>query len=152
MTNQRLDYGDDTVKPIIIPLAALSPAVVSDAPAGSLALMHQIGASMERLIHSKTSMSIDIHRLPLTSQERKALERALGEGDVDVTVEALGRTQIRETGYPGVWWVKHYNLSSQLVGESIEITDIPELLKSQPEDVRSGLARLRRELEKPPEP
>jgi hydrogenase-1 operon protein HyaF len=114
--------------------------------------MHQIAASLQALSVAKKSSTIDIHRLPLAPRERQLLERALGEGDVDASVEALGRTRIRETGYPGVWWVTHYNQASQLVGELIEITDIPELLKSQPEEIRSGLARLRRELEKPPEP
>jgi hydrogenase-1 operon protein HyaF len=140
------------VKSITVPITPLSPSVASDAPAGSLALMHQIVASLEGLIASKTTATIDIHRLPLTPQENQALERTLGEGEVDASVEALGRTRIRETGYPGVWWVTHYNRSSQIIGESIEITDLPELIKSQPEDIRSGLARLRRELEQPPEP
>jgi hydrogenase-1 operon protein HyaF len=57
-------------------------------------------------------------------------------------LNALGKSNIHETGLAGVWLVEHFNMDGQLVGKFIEITAIPAILKSQPEDIREGLEKL----------
>ena len=66
----------------------------------------------------------------------------LGTGEISAELDALGASRIRETIYPGVWWLEHYNTAGELAGRYIEITTVPEILKSQEADVAAGRARL----------
>ena len=45
-----------------------------------------------------------------------------------------------------MWWVTHYNVEGDIVADLLEITHIPEILKSQPEDIGEGLEQLRARL------
>ena len=56
--------------------------------------------------------------------------------------DALGKSEIRECGYPGIWRVTHWNAAGELIGRYLEVTFVPTLLASQPRDVRAGLERL----------
>ena len=61
-------------------------------------------------------------------------------------VDALGPTQVLETSYPGVWLVTHRNAEDSIVARFIEVTDTPELLKSQPADIEYAIQKLETEL------
>ena len=88
--------------------------------------------------------------LPLAPGEEKRIEEALGEGEVRAELNALGPSVILETSYPGVWLVTHRNTEGEIIGRQIEVTYIPSLLESQPEDIRAGLAGLKNELAEDP--
>jgi hydrogenase-1 operon protein HyaF len=70
------------------------------------------------------------------------LEERLGIGELTAELNALGRSIIRETMYPGVWWIEHRNTESDIVGRYIEITRAPEILMSQDADIGAGRAQL----------
>ena len=89
---------------------------------------------------------IDINSLPLAPGEYEALRGMLGQGEVSVRIDAIGPSEIIETHYPGVWWVTHYNVEGDIVSDMLEIAPVPDIVKSQPEDMRAGLARLRTRL------
>ena len=61
-------------------------------------------------------------------------------------LDALGPSEIIETRYAGVWLVTHYNDEEEVVSRFIEITAIPEILKSQDEDMSNALIELAHEL------
>jgi hypothetical protein len=42
-----------------------------------------------------------------------------------------------------VWWITHRNEEGNVAAEFIEVTRVPEILASQPEDIEGGLMRLR---------
>jgi hydrogenase-1 operon protein HyaF len=114
---------------------------VPERPPGTvLSLLGQLESSLEKLIASGEQGTIDIQALPV---HRQALADCLGSGDVEANVEALGRTHVRETGICGVWWVTHYNMSSEIVAEIIEICEIPEIFRAHPAQLRSSLEQLR---------
>ena len=62
-------------------------------------------------------------------------------------MDALGPSEIYETRYAGVWVVTHYNESEEMIGRFIEVTEIPEVLKAQKEDVARALQGLNGKLE-----
>lgn len=110
------------------------------------ALLAEIAARLEKLDeHGETGM-IDLNSLPLAPGEYEQLRQALGQGEVSVRIEAIGASEIIETRYPGVWWVTHYNVEGDMVADIIEIAWLPEIIRSQPEDVHAGLARLKAQL------
>ncbi len=113
-------------------------------------LLHEIRHALERLLKGEDGTIIDMRALPLAPGEEKRIEEALGEGEVRAELNALGPSVILETSYPGVWLVTHRNTEGEIIGRQIEVTFIPSLLESQPEDIRAGLAGLENELAEDP--
>ena len=109
-------------------------------------LLHEIRHALRRLADGKEGTTIDLKRLPLAPGEEERIERTLGAGEVQAQVDALGPTLIQETSYPGVWLITHKNADDVVVARFIEVTFIPEMLRSQPADIIDGIARLEDEL------
>ncbi len=105
-------------------------------------LLNEIRHALEKLLATGETSAIDLRSIPLAPGEEEQIEAALGAGEINAELDAMGPSEIRETGYPGVWLVTHFNADRQLMGKFIEITRIPDLLKSQDEDIADGLQRL----------
>ena len=106
-------------------------------------LLNEIVHALDRLLGDNEPTVIDLASLPFAPGELEELERTLGCGELTAELDALGKSIIRETTYPGVWWVEHHNTSGEVVGRYIEITRSPEILMSQDADIGAGRARLR---------
>ena len=111
------------------------------------ALLSEIAALLEKLVASGETGMIDLNSLPFAPGEYEQLRQTLGQGEISTRIEAIGPSEIIETRYPGVWWVTHYNVEGDIVADILEVTAIPEIIRSQPEDVRNGLARLKAQLD-----
>ena len=109
-------------------------------------LLHEIRHALTRLTSGEEGTTIDLKSLPLAPGEEERIEATLGTGEVRAEVDALGPTLIQETSYPGVWLTTHKNADGAVVARFIEVTYIPELLRSQPEDIDAGIDRLETEL------
>jgi hydrogenase-1 operon protein HyaF len=109
-------------------------------------LLHEIRHALMRLADGGDGTVIDLKCLPLAPGEEERIEEVLGQGEVRAEIDALGPTLIQETSYPGVWLVTHRNTEQAVVGRFIEVTHIPELLKSQQADIENGANRLENEL------
>jgi hydrogenase-1 operon protein HyaF len=109
-------------------------------------LLHEIRHALRRLADGADGTVIDLKRLPLAPGEEERIEETLGIGEVRAEVDALGPTLIQETSYPGVWLITHKNADGVTVARFIEVTYIPELLRSQQADIDAGIDRLQDEL------
>jgi len=109
-------------------------------------LLHEIRHALVTLLEDGGDTVIDLRSLPLAPGEEQTLLDELGQGEVYARLQALGPTEIIETGYPGVWVVVHYNSSDEVIGKFIEVCAIPGLLCSQQEDIRQGLEQLQVQL------
>jgi hydrogenase-1 operon protein HyaF len=110
------------------------------------ALLAEIAALLEKLTETGETGMIDMNSLPFAPGEYEQLRQTLGQGEVSARIEAIGPSEIIETRYPGVWWVTHYNVEGDIVADTLEITAMPEIIKSQPEDIRMGLDLLKETL------
>jgi len=123
-------------------------AVTVEAVTGNVEpLLHEIRHALKRLADGEDGTVIDLQCLPLAPGEEERIEEVLGQGEVRAEIDALGPTLIQETSYPGVWLVTHRNTEQAVVGRFIEVTHMPELLKSQQADIEHGISRLEHELE-----
>ena len=109
-------------------------------------LLHEIEVLLSDLLETGKSASIDLRSLPMLPGDYEKLREALGDGEVSATVDAMGPTRVRETAVHGVWWVTHYNSDETVVAEFIEVTYVPEILRTHPADARLGLDGLRSRL------
>lgn len=106
------------------------------------AILSEIASRLGELASGGETSLIDLKSLPLSSCEYEHLRFTLGRGEVSVNLDAIGMSEIVETQFSGVWWVTHYNDQGDIVADLIEIATIPNILLSQPEDMRTGLALL----------
>ena len=102
------------------------------------ALLEEIQNMLFQLQHIGESNIIDIHSLPLMPSDYAQLKALLGSGEVKASVSALGPTDIYETQIPAIWWVKHFNSNHEIIAEYIEVTTIPEILKTQTHDLETA--------------
>lgn len=108
----------------------------------TIPLMHEILHALKRLIRTGESTIIDLRAIPFGPGDEARLLQLLGEGEVLANLDALGKTTVRETLFSGVWLVDHYNSEEERIAFQVEVTDIPELLRAQDEDMRESLLRL----------
>jgi hydrogenase-1 operon protein HyaF len=106
-------------------------------------ILNEIVHAIDKLLESGEPTTIDLAGLPFGPGELEHLEAALGEGELSARLDALGNSSIRETAYPGVWWLEHRNAHDEVMGRYIEITRTPEILSSQEVDILAGRARLK---------
>lgn len=110
------------------------------------ALLTEIATRLRRLVDEQVSSSMDINSLPFAPGEYDQLRTLLGSGEVSARIEAMGASEVVETRYPGLWWVTHYNVEGNIIADTLEVTEIPEILKSQPADIAGGLEMLEAQL------
>jgi hydrogenase-1 operon protein HyaF len=102
-----------------------------------------IQAALANLLANGTTHAIDLRQLPRLSVERyQALRDALMQGEVTAVIQTPVKIEIAETGYPGVWWLRHFNAREEITTEIIEVTEIPTILVAHLVDIRSGLRKL----------
>lgn len=124
-----------------IAVKVVSPA---ELPTGNAqALMNELTGLLEAWVDRGEPGSIDLRSLPLTPGDYDELRAALGAGVVTARIDAFGPSDVRETQYPGVWWVTHRNEADQVVAELIEVCEVPAILRAPVEDAVVGLERLR---------
>lgn len=132
--------ADGEERPIIvedgIPLEIVENGIM-------LAILCDIEALLEQLAAAGQSGSIDLRRQPLGPEEYEKLKEVLGQGEVIATVNALGPVRVWETAVHGVWWVSYQNDREETLTEVIEVTDFPEILKTDPQDIRAAAELLR---------
>ena len=122
--------------------------VTAEAASGNVKpLLHEVRHALKRLAKGEDGTVIDLQSVPLAPGEAQHIEELLGKGEVRAELNALGPSVVQETSYPGVWLVTHSNTEQAVVGRFIEVTHMPELLKSQQADIEHGISRLEQELE-----
>jgi hydrogenase-1 operon protein HyaF len=114
----------------------------SDLTGAAPAVLRELDTLLARLIDSGAPGRIDLKGLPLSPADLTWLATALGEGEVRARVETMGATEIFETAIFGVWRVCHRDEAGNLSADFIEVTQVPEILKTHIADVQAGRARL----------
>lgn len=109
-------------------------------------VLQEIAALLKQLLQTGEGGTIDLRSLPFTPDDHSLLKQRLGEGEVSATLDTLGNSAVRETAVTGVWWVTHFNAAGEIMAEFIEITVIPEILKSDSLDMREALSELEQSL------
>ena len=105
-------------------------------------ILVEVMHALDRLLDDDVPTTIDLAGLPFGPGELDQLEEALGQGELVAKLDALGNSRIRETAFPGVWWIEHRNVNDEVVGRYLEVTRLPEILCSQDADIGAARSRL----------
>lgn len=109
-------------------------------------LLHEIRHALQTYIDTGEKSIIDLRSIPLAPGEEEKIINTLGRGEVIAKLDVLGPSECYETRYAGVWVVTHHNDDNNIIGRFIEVTDVPNILKSQDEDIVDALNALVTEL------
>lgn len=110
----------------------------------ALPILTELETAAARFAAEGTSHSINLSLLPLSEAELEFLDERLGRGPVDILSRAYGKCRIISTRTPNVWWVRYYNSMSTLILNSLEVVDVPEVVRAAPEDLHDSADRLER--------
>ncbi|MDX2416560.1 MAG: hydrogenase expression/formation C-terminal domain-containing protein [Xanthomonadales bacterium] len=105
-------------------------------------ILFEVRHALAALLDKGETSIIDLRSIPLAPGEEEKILKTLGQGEVHARLNALGPSEIYETRYAGVWLVTHYNEDEAIVSRFIEITRLPDILKSQTEDMSKALIEL----------
>ncbi len=113
---------------------------------GLIAILRELSEMLERLAEYDETAAIDLRSLPFSPSDYQSLRDYLGDGEVEVTLNVDGMSRVRETGFSGVWWVEHRNPENELQAELLEITNIPEIIVTEKDEVARSASKLRERL------
>jgi hydrogenase-1 operon protein HyaF len=106
------------------------------------ALIMEVAGLLQGLVEHGEAGIIDLLGLPLSPSCVAALEQRLGPGEITVQLDAAGRSEIRETGFPGVWWTRHADEAGRVIALLIEVAFVPAILRADVDDMTRGHQRL----------
>lgn len=134
---------------VVLPAGLPSPttpaALALTGPStAALALLHEIATRVDALLMHGEVSRIDLRSLPLAPADLERLRALLGRGAVQARLDALGDSEVYETGCPGVWWLTHRDAGGEVMAELIEVAAMPAILASPREDIVDGQRRLQR--------
>jgi hydrogenase-1 operon protein HyaF len=122
------------------------PVTVEHASGNVELLLHEIGHALERLMESEKSSIIDLRGVPLAPGEEERILEFLGTGEVRAELDAGGPSTVNESRFAGVWIVTHHDPAGDIIGRLIEITFVPDIMRSQAVEMRESRERIAREL------
>ena len=114
-------------------------------PAASLAdaVFAELAEALARLAATGEETIVDLKSLPFSPTDLEALVERLGEGEVRCELEVAGPSEVRETAYSGIWWVRHIGGDGTAVVEQVVVARVPEILIAHPDDVAFAARRMR---------
>jgi len=112
-------------------------------------ILYEIYENLKEFLRTRKKYTIYTNKIPLTEEDRQFLNDVLGKGEIKIKIDSkLQPAEWRETRISGVWIGIIYDKNKNPVLETIEITDFPELAKSQKEDIEFSIKELEKVLPK----
>ena len=97
-------------------------------------ILVEIQQGLKNFNKHKDNYIIDLGSIPLSAAERDLLFELLGHGELNISLSSLGKSEIYETLFSGVWVIRHRDEQGQFNGMFIEIGDIPDIILSHEDD------------------
>ena len=85
---------------------------------------------------------VNLTLLPVTPEDIAFLDHQLGTGRVLILSRGYGNCRITNTRQPNCWRVVYYNGLDNVILNTVEVVDRPEVAVAAPEDLRDSHARL----------
>lgn len=85
---------------------------------------------------------INLSLLPMSPEDLEYLFEAFGTGTVSILSRGYGNCRITSTRLANVWWVQYFNSMDQIILNTIEVTDVPEVALAADDDFQDSIERL----------
>ena len=124
-----------------------APCMTSNSTGMAYSILAEIGQLLTALSERGEAGAIDLRSLPMTDADRGQLEEILGRGEVRAELDLAGVSEVWETSYSGVWWIRHKGAGNKIATEEIAVTPVPEILMAHPADIAAASRRIRQDLD-----
>ncbi|MEO1201958.1 MAG: hydrogenase expression/formation protein [Pseudomonadota bacterium] len=131
-------FASETSKPVDTSV----PENAAEIP-NALPILIELESAVAEYAASGSVHSINLSLLPLSEEEIEFIDARLGRGPVDILSRSYGKCQIISTATANVWWVRYYNSMGTPILNSLEVVDVPEVVKAAREDLADSASRLR---------
>lgn len=105
-------------------------------------ILHALGA----LLDMGTEATIDLGAIPFAGGDERIFDSVLGRGEVHAVIDVMGKSHVAETGIPGVWRIDHFDEKGETTARFVEVTFMPQILRTHRDDAALGLETLRARL------
>jgi hydrogenase-1 operon protein HyaF len=112
------------------PDAPRSPAVINAPP-----IYAELADKAAQARTGEPPHVVNFTLLPHTEDDLSWLDAALGEGAVTILSRGYGNCRVTATALAGVWRVQFFNSMDTLILDTLEVTDMPEVVLAAPEDL-----------------
>lgn len=123
--------------------ATLPETAFPDGAMNSPALLAEIAAQMGERRPGSRAHVVNLTLLPLSPEDRAAIDGALPAGPVAIVSRGFGHCRIESTLARDVWRVGYFNSMNTPILSTIEVVDLPEVALAAPEDLEDSRERLR---------
>jgi hydrogenase-1 operon protein HyaF len=86
---------------------------------------------------------VNLSLLPFSPQDHACLSQQLGQGAVVILSRGYGNCRISATAVAGIWRVQYFNSTDQLILDTLEVIDMPQVACAALEDLEDSALRLR---------
>lgn len=114
------------------------PPQVFNAPA----LLSEVADKVAAYKSGDPAHSINLSLLPHTEEDLQYLAAKLGIGRTIILSRGYGNCRVSSTGTNNVWWVQYFNAQDTIILNSIEISDVPEVVCAAQEDIDDSAERV----------
>lgn len=127
--------GEELVEVADLPQA---PAGIMNSPA----LLAELRCQAARYRVGVPVHVINLTLLPVTPQDLDYLAIVLGDGAATILSRGYGNCRIGSTALANVWWVQYFNSMDQMILNTLEVIDVPEVALAAREDYQDSIERL----------
>lgn len=124
---------------------AAVPAPPAAEPAGLMNGPAVLAEIVDRARHHRPGDEahiVNLTLLPMSPADRGYLAEALGEGAVAVLSRGYGNCRVSSTALAHTWWVRYFNSVDQVILDTLEVTDVPDVVPAAAEDFADSIDRL----------
>lgn len=107
----------------------------------AIALLREVADHLLTVSQGGDRQVVELTNLPLSEGDLQLLEEKLGRGEVEARVDAAGSTEVFETSFPGVWWVRYLGEDGRANTQQLEIGTVPMILEAHKEDIQASAER-----------
>ncbi|MFO8004225.1 hydrogenase expression/formation protein [Thioalkalivibrio sp.] len=126
------------------------PGPAGSEPTGMAeALLREVADHLLTVAQGGERQVVELGNLPLSEGDLRLLEERLGRGEVEAKISASGLTEVYETAFHGVWWVKYFDNGDRPAAQQLEIGTVPMILEAHPEDIQASAERFSQLFEEP---
>ena len=86
---------------------------------------------------------VNLSLLPFSPEDHACLNQRLGLGHVVILSRGYGNCRITATSVTGIWRVQYFNSTEQLILDTLEVINVPQVACAAQEDLEDSAERLR---------
>lgn len=116
----------------------IPPQGVMNAPS----VLAELRGKAENYTAGDAAHVVNLTLLPMSVEDIVYLKAVLGTGCVTVLSRGYGNCRITSTRLANLWWVQYYNSQDMLILNTLEVVDLPEVVRAAQQDIDDSRERL----------